>query len=136
MNGKTILTIATPVTQSREAVQSLIAYQNHGTVPAEMPPFYRLSADMVLVASNKGDAYYVTTPKSCTCLAAAITPARRASTRGSTSLRKRKSPQQRRAGWHGHQIRQAASGRRSIYLGLPRDPPRRSDRGIDQNAIG
>jgi len=74
MNGKTILTIATPVTQSREAVQSLIAYQNHGTVPAEMPPFYRLSADMVLVASNKGDAYYVTTPKSCTCLAAAYHP--------------------------------------------------------------
>jgi hypothetical protein len=66
-----ILTIATPVTQSREAVQSLIAYQNHGTAPAEMPPFYRLSADLVLVASNKGDAYYVTTPKSCTCPAAA-----------------------------------------------------------------
>lgn len=35
-----------------------------------MPAFYRLTRDMVLVLGNKKDAYYVTTPKSCSCPAA------------------------------------------------------------------
>ena len=39
-----------------------------------MPAFYRLSADLVLVRNNKGDAYYVTTPKSCSCPAATYNP--------------------------------------------------------------
>ena len=63
MNGKTIL--SSPVTQTAVAVKELITFQNRGQQPAEMPTFYRLSADMVLVRNNKGDAYYVTTPKSC-----------------------------------------------------------------------
>lgn len=74
MSNKVVLAIASPVTQSREAVKSLITYHNHGTAPAEMPPFYRLTCDMVLVQSKKGDCYYVTTPKSCTCPAAAYHP--------------------------------------------------------------
>jgi hypothetical protein len=72
MNGKTIL--SSPVTQTAAAVKQLITYQNHGQEPAEMPAFCRLSADLVLVRNNKGDAYYVTTPKSCSCPAATYHP--------------------------------------------------------------
>ena len=72
MNGKTIL--SSPVTQTTAAVKQLITFQNHGQQPAEMPAFYRLSADMMLVRNNKGDAYYVTTPKSCSCPAATYNP--------------------------------------------------------------
>jgi len=66
--------IASPVTQSREAVEQLIAYFNHGQQPEEMPSFYRLSGELVLVRSNKGDAYYVTTAKSCSCPASVYNP--------------------------------------------------------------
>lgn len=45
-------------------------YNNHGQEPEEMPDFYRLTGDMVLVRCNKGDAYYVTTLKTCSCPAA------------------------------------------------------------------
>jgi len=72
--NKPILEIASPATQSREAVAQLIAYFNHGHEPQEMPPFYRLSSDMVLVKSNKGDAYYVVTPKACSCPSATYRP--------------------------------------------------------------
>jgi len=72
MNGKTIL--SSPVTQTCAAVKQLIIFQNHGQEPAEMPAFCRLSAEMVLVRNNKGDAYYVTTPKSCSCPAATYHP--------------------------------------------------------------
>ena len=68
------LVIASPVTQSREAVEQLIAYFNHGQQPEEMPSFYRLDGELVLVRSNKGDAYYVTTPKSCSCPASVYNP--------------------------------------------------------------
>jgi len=72
MNRKIV--VAFPVTQTREAVTQLIAYFNHGQQPEEMPSFYRLSSDIVLVQSNKGDAYYVTTPKSCSCPSATYNP--------------------------------------------------------------
>ena len=68
------LVIASPVTQTREAVQQLIAYFNHSQQPKEMPSFYRLSGDLVLVQSNKGDVYYVTSPQSCSCPAATYHP--------------------------------------------------------------
>ena len=71
---KTIVQIKSPVTQSREAVEQLIAYFNHGQQPEEMPSFYRLDGELVLVRSNKGDAYYVTTPKSCSCPASVYNP--------------------------------------------------------------
>lgn len=74
MNGKTILKMESPVSQSREAVKQLIAYFNHGQQPEEMPSFYRLSNDVVLVQSKKGDAYYVTSHKSCSCPAAIYNP--------------------------------------------------------------
>jgi hypothetical protein len=72
MSNKTIA--ASPVTQGREAVKQLIAYHNHGVEPQEMPNFYRLTGEMVLVLNNKKDAYYVTTPKTCSCPAAIYNP--------------------------------------------------------------
>ena len=72
MNGK--INLSSPVTQTLAAVKQLITFQNQGQEPAEMPAFYRLSAEMVLVRNNKGDAYYVTTPKSCSCPAATYNP--------------------------------------------------------------
>jgi len=74
MLEKTNLTATSPLTQSAEAVKQLIAYQTYGREPAEMPPFYRLGAERVLVRSNKGDVYYVTTPKTCSCPGAAYQP--------------------------------------------------------------
>ena len=68
------LVIANPVTQTRDAVQQLIAYFNHGPQPEEMPSFYRLDGEMVLVLNNKKDAYYVTTPKTCSCPASVYNP--------------------------------------------------------------
>ncbi len=65
---------ASPVTQSREAVKQLITYHNHGVEPQEMPDFYRLTGEMVLVLNNKKDSYYVTTPRSCSCPAATYNP--------------------------------------------------------------
>ena len=50
-----------------EAVKALIAFYNHGEEPAEMPAFYRLSGEMVLVLSNKKNSYYVVTAKACSC---------------------------------------------------------------------
>jgi len=75
MSGRTLFDGASPKTQSVEAVKQLITYQqHHGQVPAEMPPFYRLSGEMVLVLSNKKDAYYVVTPTACSCPAATYHP--------------------------------------------------------------
>jgi hypothetical protein len=82
MLNKTIL--SSPVTQTAAAVKQLITFQNHGQEPAEMPAFYRLSSDLVLVRNNKGDAYYVTTPKSCSCRQPPTTLAGHASTPGNT----------------------------------------------------
>jgi hypothetical protein len=61
-------------TQSSEAVKALITFHSHGHEPAEMPAFYRLTVEMVLVKSNKGDVYYVTTPTNCSCPARTYNP--------------------------------------------------------------
>jgi len=74
MLNKTL--VAFPVTQTKEAVKQLIAYFNHGQQPEEMPAFYRLSDEMVLVKSNKGDAYYISTPNTCSCPSAMYNPGR------------------------------------------------------------
>jgi hypothetical protein len=74
MSGRILLELSGPVTQSCKAVKQLIAYHHHGQVPKEMPDFYRLSSEMVLVLSNKKDAYYVVTSKACSCPAANYHP--------------------------------------------------------------
>jgi hypothetical protein len=74
MLNKILLEPSCPVTQTVAAVKSLITFHSHGHEPAEMPAFYRLTAEMVLVQSNKGDVYYVVTPKSCSCPSATYRP--------------------------------------------------------------
>jgi len=63
-----------PITQSTEAVRALLKFYNHGQEVTELPPFHRLGAEMVLVMSNKGDVYYVTTPRDCSCPAQSCNP--------------------------------------------------------------
>jgi hypothetical protein len=74
MSNKTLFEPSCPLTQTAAAVKSLITFHNHGHEPAEMPAFYRLTAEMVLVQSNKKDVYYVVTPKSCSCPSATYRP--------------------------------------------------------------
>jgi len=74
MPEKILAQIETPVTQSTEAVRALLKFYSHGQEVAELPPFYRLGAEMVLVISNKGDVYYVTTPRNCSCPAQSYNP--------------------------------------------------------------
>lgn len=74
MYGKKFLEITSPVTKSLEAVKQLITCHNYGQEPLEMPTFYRLTGEVVLVLNNKKDAYYVTTPKTCSCPAATYHP--------------------------------------------------------------
>jgi len=74
MSEKILVQIEAPVTQSTEAVKALLKFYNHGQEVAELPPLYRLGSEMVLVMSNKGDVYYVTTPRDCSCPAQSYNP--------------------------------------------------------------
>ena len=60
-----------PVTQSTEAIESLLKYLGKPIDP--LPDVVKL-LDMVLVLSNRKNAYYVTTVKSCSCPSAAYRP--------------------------------------------------------------
>jgi hypothetical protein len=68
------IVLASPVTQTAASVRTLIKYFNHGQEPPEMPDFWKITANMVLARNNKGDAYYVTTPKTCSCPSANYRP--------------------------------------------------------------
>lgn len=58
-----------PVTQSRDAVKTLLAFVGRASDP--MPSDVTLdNGRMVLVLSNKKDCYYVVTQKACSCPAA------------------------------------------------------------------
>ena len=59
------------VTQSTEAIESLLKYLGKPIDP--LPDVVKL-LDMVLVLSNRRDAYYVTTAQSCSCPSAAYRP--------------------------------------------------------------
>jgi len=69
----TKFSVSSPVTQSREAVESLITYLT-GTAPVEMPATYRVSGDVALVRSKDGKAYYTVTTRGCSCPAATYHP--------------------------------------------------------------
>lgn len=71
MLGKTIL--ATPLTQSAEAVKQLIEFVI-GEPCRELPTTFTLANGAQLTKSNKGDAYYVTTPTACSCPARTYHP--------------------------------------------------------------
>ena len=73
MNGnKLVYQVESPKTQSREAVKALLAYKKVASDP--LPQEVSLDGRLVLVLSNKKDAYYVTTPKSCSCPASVYNP--------------------------------------------------------------
>jgi hypothetical protein len=73
MNGKKLVyQVESPKTQSTEAVKALLAYKKVASDP--LPQEVSLDGRLVLVLSNKKDAYYVTTPKSCSCPSATYNP--------------------------------------------------------------
>ena len=62
-----------PVTQSVDAIKSLLAYVGRASDP--MPSDVSLdNGRLVLVLSNKKDAYYCTTATKCSCPSAAYRP--------------------------------------------------------------
>jgi hypothetical protein len=70
MNGKNLLEGRTgPVTQSLDAIKSLLAYVGRASDP--MPSEVSIdNGRLMLVLSNKKDAYYTVTEKKCSCPAA------------------------------------------------------------------
>jgi hypothetical protein len=77
MPRKTLIQMETPVTQSIDAVKSLLTWKGRGTDP--MPSTLRLINEgegscLVLVLSNKKDSYYVVTPAKCSCPSATYHP--------------------------------------------------------------
>jgi hypothetical protein len=66
MYGKNILSVASPLTQSAEAVKQLIEFVT-GKPCKELPATFALSNAVQLTKSSKGDVFYVTTPKACSC---------------------------------------------------------------------
>jgi len=77
MSGKILVQIQTPVTQSIEAVKSLLTWRGRGTDP--MPSTLEFvnegeGSRLVLVLSNKKDSYYVVTSAKCSCPAATYHP--------------------------------------------------------------
>ena len=76
MSGKPLVEIQNPVTQTVDAVKSLLTYTGRATDP--LPTDVSLeNGRLVLVLSSKKDAYYCTTSRSCSCPAAAYHPGRR-----------------------------------------------------------
>lgn len=69
MSGRTILNIESPKTQSIDAIKSLLAFVGRASDP--LPSDVSLeNGRLVLVLSNKKDAYYTATEKKCSCPAA------------------------------------------------------------------
>ena len=68
------VSIESAVTQTTAAVVSLLEYLGR---PANPLPESVSLLDMVLVLSNKKDAYYTTTEKCCSCPSAAYRPGQR-----------------------------------------------------------
>jgi hypothetical protein len=67
--SKTILNIENPVTQSIDAIKSLLAFVGRASDP--MPRDVSLdNGRLMLVLSNKKDSYYTVTEKKCSCPAA------------------------------------------------------------------
>ena len=77
MSGKILVQIQTPVTQSIEAVKSLLTWRGRGTDPMPATTEFVNEGEgsrLVLVLSNKKDSYYVVTPAKCSCPAATYHP--------------------------------------------------------------
>ena len=68
MSGKTIINIEKPVTQTTQAVCALLAWKGRSSNP--LPEYVEMGegdSRLVLVLSNKKDAYYTTTARECSC---------------------------------------------------------------------
>ena len=68
MNGKTLIEMQNPVTQSLDAIKAFLTWRGRAVDP--MPSTIEFMQDegrMVLVLSNKKDSYYVTTAIKCSC---------------------------------------------------------------------
>jgi len=68
---KTIINIEKPQTQTLEAVKAFLSWRGRAADP--LPSFIEMGKEdsrLVLVLSNKRDAYYVTTARDCSCPAA------------------------------------------------------------------
>jgi len=66
--SKTILRVEKPVTQTLEAVKALLSWK--GRAADLLPEFVEMGAGesrLVLVLSNKRDAYYCVTARDCSC---------------------------------------------------------------------
>lgn len=73
MEIKALQDSGSPITQSIEAVKSLLAYVGRASNP--LPTFLELpDKRCILVLSNKKDAYYTVTPESCSCPSATYRP--------------------------------------------------------------
>ncbi len=74
MNGKNIVGGQTgPITQSVDAVKALLAFKKVASDP--LPQEVSLDGGrLVLVLSNKKDAYYTATSRACSCPAATYNP--------------------------------------------------------------
>ena len=71
MSGRTILNVEKPQTQTIEAVKTLLAWKGRAADP--LPSFIEMGKEesrLVLVLSNKRDAYYTVTARDCSCPAA------------------------------------------------------------------
>jgi len=69
---KTILNLENPVSQTVDAVKALLAYMRRPAEP--LPSFVELQNHVRLTLSKDRRAYYLTTPKNCSCPARAFTP--------------------------------------------------------------
>jgi len=73
MEIKALQDSGSPITQSIEAVKSLLAYVGRASNP--LPTFLELpDKRCILVLSNKKDAYYTVTPEGCSCPSATYRP--------------------------------------------------------------
>jgi len=71
MVEKTLLASGSPITQRIDAVKALLAWKKVSCDP--LPEFVEMGdgdSRLVLVLSNKKDAYYTVTAKRCSCPAA------------------------------------------------------------------
>jgi hypothetical protein len=66
--GRKILSVEKPITQTVEAVKALLLWRGRAADP--LPEFVEMGEEdsrLVLVLSNKKDAYYTTTARDCSC---------------------------------------------------------------------
>ena len=68
MNSKTILNVEKPQTQTVAAIKALLSWRGRASDP--LPEYVEMGEGerrLVLVLSNKKDAYYTTTARECSC---------------------------------------------------------------------